>query len=119
MSTDEPAPDGENTPAAPESATTSSGSGGVLDAAPITVLEAEPQTPEPIAAGAVEQPASPPAAQKNRRRRTGIAVATATGIVALAAAPFAMVAPTAAHAVGHRAGARRDREGETGDKGPR
>jgi hypothetical protein len=93
MSTDEPGPDGENTPAAPESATTSSGSGGVLDAAPITVLGGEPQTPEPIAAGAVEQPVSPPAAQKNRRRRTGIAVATATGIVALAAAPFAMVAP--------------------------
>jgi hypothetical protein len=50
----------------------------ILDATPATVLEEE--TPEPIATG-------------NRRRRTGIALLTATGVVALAAAPFAMVAP--------------------------
>jgi hypothetical protein len=92
MSTDEPAPDGESTSAAPESARTSSGNGGAMDAAPITVLGEGTPTREPTAADEVKQTASPPAAG-NRRRRTGIAFATATGIVALAAAPFAMVAP--------------------------
>jgi hypothetical protein len=92
MSTDEPASDGESTSAAPESARTSNGSGGALDAAPITVLGEGTPTREPTAADEVKQTASPPAAG-NRRRRTGIAFATATGIVALAAAPFAMVAP--------------------------
>ncbi|MDN3359693.1 hypothetical protein [Actinomadura sp. DC4] len=76
MSVHEPAPGEENALAAP------SASGGVLDAAPITVLREETQPREPAAPG-------------NRRRRTGIAVVTATGVVALAAAPFAMVAPQA------------------------
>jgi hypothetical protein len=91
MSADEPAPDGENTASASESARTSSEGGGTLDAAPITVLGEGTQTP--VATGEVKQAAPPPPADANRRRRTGIAFVTATGIVALAAAPFAMVAP--------------------------
>lgn len=63
-----------------------------LDAAPITVLGEGGTTRESSPAGKGEQTASPPAAG-NRRRRTGIAFITATGVVALAAAPFAMVAP--------------------------
>lgn len=81
-------------PAAPEGAGTPSGDGGVLDAAPVTVLGEATRAREPLAAGEAEQAASPPPAG-NRRRRTSIAFVTATGMVALAAAPFAMVAPQA------------------------
>jgi hypothetical protein len=91
MSTDEPASDGENSAAASEGARTPSGGDG-LDAAPIVVLGAGTPTREPVAADDAKQAASPPAAA-NRRRRTGIALVTGSGIVALAAAPFAMVAP--------------------------
>ena len=79
--------------------------GAPLDMPPVTVLGGPPDTPvgsgerparrrpgvrttgrQPDVAGALP-------AKSGGRRRAGIAIATATGVVALAAAPFAVVSP--------------------------
>lgn len=79
--------------------------GAHLDVSPVTVLggppdapvaEAEaPVRPRPRVRAAGGGPEEPGAStvQNGRRRRTGVAIATATGVVALAAAPFAVVSP--------------------------
>jgi hypothetical protein len=71
--------------------------GGVLDAAPIIVLADEPAAPANAAGPMAEaEPAAeePPGNNvRRRRRRASIPLITATGVVALAAAPFVIVSP--------------------------
>lgn len=79
--------------------------GARFDVSPVTVLGGPPDTPvaeaeAPVrrpprvraAAGRPEEPGPSPV-KNGRLRRTGVAIATATGVVALAAAPFAVVSP--------------------------
>jgi hypothetical protein len=76
-----------------------------LDVSPVTVLGGPPDTPVAEAevpvrrrprvraeGGRPEESGASPV-KESRRRRTGVAIATATGVVALAAAPFAVVSP--------------------------
>ncbi|GLY79769.1 hypothetical protein [Actinoallomurus iriomotensis] len=67
----------------PDEAGTTAGGGRPLRVSPIIVLDGPPD--------AVDEVAGPSPA---RRRRTGTALLTATGIAVLAAAPFAVVSPT-------------------------
>jgi hypothetical protein len=79
--------------------------GASLDVSPVTVLGGPPDTsvaeaevpvrrrPRVRAEGGRPEESGASPVKESRRRRTGVAIATATGVVALAAAPFAVVTP--------------------------
>jgi hypothetical protein len=96
----------ENPPAAwpvPASGGEAAPLGAPLDVSPVTVLGGHPDTLDAetparrrprvrAQAGRPGEAAASPV-RSGRRRRAGVAIATATGVVALAAAPFAVVSP--------------------------